>query len=103
MATVTLSDILDDLRAAAQALRKFEQRYWMSSDVFYDLYSQGRLDDGENLEDFSEWAGFYKIKQHREELLRRFSRRRVTELSIDHEEDNLVHLVPQEPLIEVPA
>ena len=69
MATIALSDILDDLRAADQALRKFEYRYWMSSDVFYDLYSQGRLDDGENLEDFSEWAGFYKIKLHRASVL----------------------------------
>jgi len=102
MATITLSDILDDLRAADQILRKFEQRYWISSDVFYDLYSQGRLDDGENLEDFSEWAGFYKIKQHREELLRQFSRQRVAELSIVGEGD-LVNIVPQEPLIQVAA
>lgn len=102
MATITLSDILDDLRAADQILRKFEQRYWISSDVFYDLYSQGRLDDGENLEDFSEWAGFYKIKQHREELLRQFSRQRVAELSIAGEGD-LVNIVPQEPLIQVAA
>jgi hypothetical protein len=102
MATITLSDILDDLRAADQVLRKFEQRYWVSSDVFYDLYSQGRLDDGENLEDFSEWAGFYKIKQHREEMLRQFSRQRVAELSRS-DEDELVRLAPQEPLIEVPA
>ena len=103
MATITLSDILDDLRAADRALRKFEQRYWMSSDVFYDLYSQGRLDDGENLEDFSEWAGFYKIKQRREDLLRQFSRQRVAELSAADEESDLVHLAPQEPLIEVTA
>ena len=102
MATLTLSDILDDLRAADQVLRKFEQRYWVSSDVFYDLYSQGKLDDGENLEDFSEWAGFYKIKQHREDLLRQFSRQRVAELS-RLDEDDLVRLAPQEPLIEVPA
>jgi hypothetical protein len=102
MATLTLSDILDDLRAADQVLRKFEQRYWVSSDVFYDLYSQGKLDDGENLEDFSEWAGFYKIKQHREDLLRQFSRQRVAELS-KPDEDDLVRLAPQEPLIEVPA
>jgi len=102
MATITLSDILDDLRAADQILRKFEHRYWISSDVFYDLYSQGRLDDGENLEDFSEWAGFYKIKQHREELLRQFSRQRVAELSIAGEGD-LVNIVPQEPLIQVAA
>jgi hypothetical protein len=103
MATITLSDILDDLRAADQVLRKFEQRYWISSDVFYELYSQGRLDDGENLEDFSEWAGFYKIKQHREELLRQFSRQRVAELSTTGEEGAAVRLTPQEPLIEVTA
>lgn len=63
-------------------LRKFEQRYWIGSDVFYDLYSQGRLDDGENLEDFNEWAGSYRIKQHREELLRQFSEQRVAELGV---------------------
>ncbi len=57
MATITLRDILDDLRAADQVLCKFEQRYWISSDVFYELYSQGQLGNGENLEDFSEWAG----------------------------------------------
>ena len=102
MATITLSDILDDLRAADQILRKFEQRYWISSDVFYDLYSQGRLDDGENLEDFSEWAGFCKIKQHRERLLRQFSRQRVAELSTTGQDD-FIQLTPQEPLIEVTA
>ena len=102
MTTITLGDILDDLRAADQALRRFERRYWLSSDVFYDLYSQGRLDDGENLEDFSEWAGFYKIKQHREELLRQFSRERVADLSAASEDD-LVSLVPGEPKIQVPA
>jgi hypothetical protein len=100
MATVTLSEILDDLRAVDEILRKFEQRYWLSSDVFYELYSQGRLDDGENLEDFSQWAGYYKIKQHREELLRQFSRQRIARLSAA---DNLIHLAPEEPLIEVAA
>jgi hypothetical protein len=102
MATIALSDILDDLRATDQALRKFEQRYWISSDIFYELYSQGLLDDGENLEDFSEWAGFYKIKQHREELLRQFSRRRITEPGVVGR-DGLIYLTPQEPLIEVSA
>lgn len=102
MVTITLSDILDDLRSADQALRKFEQRYWLSSDVFYDLYSQGRLDDGEHLEDFSEWAGFYKIKQHREDLLRQFSEKRVGELNAKSEDD-MVALDPGEPVIPVPA
>ena len=39
MTAITLSDLLDDLHAADQALRRFEQRYWLSSEVFYDLYS----------------------------------------------------------------
>jgi len=102
MARITLSEILDDLRAADQNLRKFEQRYWMSSDIFYELYSQGRLDDGENLEDLSEWAGFYKIKQHREALLREFSRQRVAELDAA-DKDDMVRLTPQEPLFQIPA
>ena len=102
MATITLSDILDDLRAADQALRKFEQRYWLSSEVFYDLYSQGRLDNGEHVEDFSEWAGFYKIKQHREELLRQLSEQRVDELSA-LSEDDMLELAPREPVIQIPA
>ena len=102
MTTVSLGDILDDLRAADQALRRFEQRYWLSSDVFFELYQQGRLDDGENLEDFSEWAGFYRIKQHREELLRRFSQKRVAELSAASPDD-LVTLESGEPRIEVAA
>jgi hypothetical protein len=102
MATITLSDILDDLRAADRALRKFEQRYWLSSEVFYDLYSQGRLDNGEHVEDFSEWAGFYKIKQHREELLRQLSEQRVDELSA-LSEDDMLELAPREPVIQIPA
>ncbi|MFQ5343992.1 MAG: hypothetical protein ACE5F6_20820 [Anaerolineae bacterium] len=100
MAKITLSNLLDDLRAADQTLRKFEQRYWVSSDVFYELYSQGLLDYGENMEDFAEWSGFYKIKQHREKLLREFSEQRVAKLRATNG-DGFVELVPEEPVIEV--
>lgn len=65
MITLTLSDILDDLRVAEEGLHKFERRYWISSDDFFKLYSQGQLDDGENAEDFAEWAGHYKFRQKR--------------------------------------
>lgn len=47
MNTLSLADILDDLRAAEEGLHKFERRYWISSDDFFKLYSQGVLDDGE--------------------------------------------------------
>jgi hypothetical protein len=102
MTHIALSDILDDLRAADQSLRKFEQRYWMSSDVFYGLYSQGWLDNGEHREDFAEWAGFYKVKQHREDLLRHFSEQRAAQLRAASQ-DQLVRLAPEEPVLAVTA
>ena len=101
MATIALGDLLDDLRAADQGLRKFEQRYWLSSEVFYNLYSQGVLDNGEHLEDFSEWAGSYKLKQHRERVFREFSERRAAELGA-HSTDGYIDLSPPEPVLEVP-
>jgi hypothetical protein len=100
MTTITLSSLLDDLRAADEPLRRFEQRYWLGSDVFYGLYSEGLLDDGENPEDFAEWAGFYKIKQHREALLRQFSQDRIDRLR-RNTAGAYVQIKPQEPVIEV--
>ena len=99
MTTITLSDILDDLRAADQILRKFEQRYWISSDVFYDLYSQGRLDDGEHLEDFSEWAGYYKLKLKREAALEQLSQQRLEQLR-SSAAGGTIELAPEEPVLE---
>ena len=102
MASMTLSTILDDLRVADAVLRKFEQSYWLSSEIFYNLYARGVLDDGEHLEDFAEWAGFYKIKQHREAVLRQFSEQRVSRLRAGGT-NAFVRLAPEEPLIEVAA
>ncbi len=65
MTTITITDILDDLRAADEITRRYERRYWLSSADFYELYSQGMLDDGERTEDFSVWAGYYEIKLDR--------------------------------------
>jgi len=62
---LTISEIIDDLRVADEALRRFERLYGLSSDQFFELYSQGLLDDGEHLLDFSQWAGFYKLRQRR--------------------------------------
>ena len=73
MTTLSLSDILDDLQVAEQGLRKFEQHFEMSSDHFFELYSQGLLDNGENLEDFSQWAGYYKLRKDRMEILENIS------------------------------
>ena len=100
MATITLSDILDDLRAADQALRKFEQRYWISSADFYELYSQGLLDDGQHREDFSEWAGYYRLKLKREAALEQLSRQRLEHLR-SQATDETIALLPGEPVLEL--
>ena len=100
MNTLTLSAVLDDLRTVEQRLRKFEQRYWLSSDVFYELYTQGLLDDGTNAEEFAEWAGHYKLKQKREAALQQFSRKRV-EVLRQQAHGDAISLVPQDPVLEV--
>jgi len=100
MATITLSDILDDLEAAEQGLRKFERRYWMSSSQFYDLYSQGLLDDGSHAEDFAEWAGHYKLKLKREAALEQLSRQRVEQLRRQASGET-IELAPEEPVLEL--
>lgn len=102
MATIALGEILDDLQAAERGLHKFERRYWMSSAHFYELYSQRLLDDGSHAKDFSEWAGHYKIKQHREQLLHQLSEQRLTKLRAAST-DGFIHLAPDEPVIEVAA
>ena len=50
----------------------------------------------------SEWAGYYKIKQHREQLLRQFSAQRVAQLR-SASEDGFICLAPEEPVIEIAA
>ena len=99
MATIALSAILDDLRAADLSLRRFEQRYWLSSEVFNELFSQGLLDDGSHAEDFAEWAGHYKLKTKREAALKRFSRERIDQLRRERA-DQIIELAPQEPTLE---
>ena len=73
-------EILDDLRAADEITRQFERRYWISSSDFYELYSQGLLDNGEHTEDFALWAAFCEIKRDREKDLQELSQKRLRQL-----------------------
>ncbi|OQY45255.1 MAG: hypothetical protein B6242_10955 [Anaerolineaceae bacterium 4572_78] len=100
MIILTLTDILDDLQIAESKLRKFERRYWINSTHFYKLYSQGLLDDGSHLEDFSEWAGHYKLKLKRESALETLSQQRVNKLK-QLSKGGHITLKPQEPMLEL--
>ncbi len=99
MTTLSLSDILDDLQTAEQGLHRFERRYWISSDHFYELYSSGLLDDGENAEDFAEWAGHYKLRQKRQAALEQISTNRMKVLK--QKTGRSIRLTPAEPVYSV--
>lgn len=99
MAIMNLNEILDDLRVAEEAIHRFERRYGIASEQFYELYGAGKLDDGEHSEDFSEWAGFYKLKLRREQALNDLSRARVRQLEATASSGR-IPLDPQESLVD---
>ncbi len=78
---------------------KFERRYWITFEQFFDLYNTGLLDNGEYAEDFSEWAGFYKLKQRREISFRKLGEKRLQELKALMR-GSTIQLEPQEPAVE---
>lgn len=100
MNEITITQILDDLRAADEITRRFERRYWLSSADFYALYQQGRLDDGEHTEDFGQWAAFYQIKQDREHDLQTLSHQRVRQLAANAHEQ-VIAIDPREPTLPI--
>jgi hypothetical protein len=100
MSKVLISEILDDLRVAEEVLRKFERRFWITSAQFYKLYNEGLLDNGEYTEEFTEWAGFYKLKLKRESAFNAISEENIKRMRRSVTEDSIA-LVPREPYIEV--
>ncbi|MBC8496856.1 MAG: hypothetical protein ISS57_02540 [Anaerolineales bacterium] len=102
MNKITITAILDDLRAADEITRRYERLYWLSSADFYDLYMQGLLDDGEHTDEFAEWSAFYQIKLDREAILRQLSQERVDRLKA-RQERGFIEIDPREPAIPLPA
>ena len=100
MKKITMTEILDDLRAADEITRRYERHFWLSSEDFYALYKQGRLDDGEHLEEFSEWSAFYQIKLDREASLRSLSQERVRQLKAKQKSD-VIEIDPREPMMSI--
>lgn len=100
MANLTLSDILDDLRAAEEGMHKFERRYWISSEDFNDLYSRGMLDNGENSEEFAEWSGHFRLRQKRQAALSQLSKQRLDAIR-NESKGATVQLTPAEPILKV--
>lgn len=100
MEAVTITEVLDDLRVADEQTRRFERRYWLSSRDFYELYSQGLLDNGEHTEDFAIWAAFHEVKKDREEALQTISEARMQKLRAEADKDTSIQIDPQEPKLD---
>jgi hypothetical protein len=98
MSEITITEILDDLRAADEVTRRFERRYWLSSADFYALYRQGLLDDGEHTDDFAEWSAYFQVKLDRESALQELSKQRLRTLKARRGE-RLISLDPREPIL----
>lgn len=100
MYKITIGDILHDLRMSEDVLQKYERRYWITSEQFFELYNKGMLDNGEHAEDFSEWAGFYKLKIRREAAFQKLSKERLAKIKTSAPA-GVILLEPQEPTVEV--
>lgn len=98
MSTVTITEVLDDLRVADEITRRFERRYWLRSADFYELFSMGMLDDGEHTEDFVVWAAYYEIKRDREQDLEQLSGERMR-LFRSQIRQGTVAITPPEPVL----
>ncbi|MDZ7292480.1 MAG: hypothetical protein ONB42_21340 [candidate division KSB1 bacterium] len=58
-----MEEMLATLHDARDVCARYEKKYDMSSQQFYELYSQGLLDDDGLNFDFVDWAGSYKTAE----------------------------------------
>jgi len=58
----TFQQILNNLHAAERELQKYEQKYNLRSDFFYDCFLAGLTEDDGNA-DLQIWAGYFEAKR----------------------------------------
>lgn len=65
--TVTAEALLRDIYQAEAAMRWFEQKYALLSEVFFQLYQNGQLrdEDPDEIREYLEWASWWEIYQDR--------------------------------------
>ena len=68
---MTLDELIRSIHTLENYLQKFEEKYRLRSEDFYQLVQEGRLDQSD---EFLEWLGVYEIKLKREQAYaRRFA------------------------------
>jgi hypothetical protein len=66
-----------DMQGIENAMREFERKYRLRSDLFYQLVQEGRL---EQSMDFLEWLGMYETLQEREAEYRQIIEQEMEEI-----------------------
>jgi len=77
-----IQKLITSITTLTSGLARCEREYGIGSEAFYELYSQGKLDDGgsEQTAAFCEWAGLHQLKVKRERQLRETSHRIIADL-----------------------
>ena len=81
---ITAEDFLRDIFEAESALRWFEQKYGLLSETFYRVYQQGQLrdEDPNEIQEYTEWAGWYEILEDRRRRYDQAVQQRLKELPV---------------------
>jgi hypothetical protein len=98
---MTLAELIESSYALAEQIKQYEKKYGITSADFYQLFIQGKLDDGEyeQTEEYCEWAGLYEIKLKREQQFRELSQQAVSRLVAENEGQS-IQLAPLGELVE---
>jgi len=80
-----LLELIEEIHKLDEELAKFEKKYGLMSDDFYEWYCSGEEPEDEGwVQDFALWAGTYKLKLRREEKYRRLLAEMLTRKSMSH-------------------
>lgn len=89
---MTISEIIKDINAIQEHLRKFQEKYNLVSTDFYKLYKANKL---EQSRDFVEWLGFYEIMLDRESEYKKLLKEQISEYDFINSDQRLSDLVAE--------
>lgn len=64
---MTILEVIQDIHALDKELQRYEEKYGLLSEDFYELYTSGALRDEEieEIDEYGSWAAFYRMRQRR--------------------------------------
>ena len=93
MQPMPMRDLISDIHALDRELQRFEEKYNLLSEDFYQLYETGRLRDEvvvEEIDDYGRWAALYRMR-----LRRKAQQDRIPAPGISFDQPNLPFLIEE--------